>query len=67
MQDLTSLLSKSFNKEAIHYKALRELVNVTLKKQGPSKIRYVGANQAHSIHKKLSKEIMKRFQLRNRF
>ena len=42
-------------------------MNVTLKKQGPSKIRYVGANQAHSMHKKLSKEIMERSQLRNRF
>ena len=42
-------------------------MNVTLQKQGPIKKRYARANQAPYTNKKLSKEIMKRSRLRNKF
>ena len=39
MKDLQTLLTKSFNEEAIPFQALRESVNVTLKKHAPTKKR----------------------------
>ena len=42
-------------------------MNVTLEKNAPTKKRYARANQAHYMNKKLSKEIMKRSPLRNKF
>ena len=47
--------------------ALKESVNVTFEKHAPSKARYTRANQAPYMNKKLSKEIMKRSRLRNKF
>ena len=67
IKDLKTLLSKSFNEETIPFQALRESVNVTLEKHAPSKARYTRANQAPYMNKKLSKEIMKRSRLRNKF
>ena len=64
---LQTLLTKSFNEEAIPFQALRESVNVTLEKHAPTKKRYARANQAPYMNKKLSKEIMKRSSLRNKF
>ena len=58
---------KSFNEETILFQALRESVNVTLEKHTPTKKRYARANQAPYMNKKLSKEIMKRSCLRNKF
>ena len=66
-KDLQTLLTKSFNEEAIPFQALRESVNVTLEKHAPTKKRYARANQAPYMNKKLSKEIMKRSRLRNKF
>ena len=51
----------------ISFQALRESVNITLEKHAPSKARYTRANQAPYMNKKLSKEIMKRSCLRNKF
>ena len=51
----------------ISFQALRESVNITLEKHAPSKARYTRANQAPYMNKKLSKEIMKRSRLRNKF
>ena len=65
--DLQTLLTKSFNEEVIPFQALRKSVNVTLEKQAPIKKRYARANQAPYTNKKLSKEIMKRSHLRNKF
>ena len=62
-----SILILSFNEEAIPFQALRESVNVTLEKYAPTKIRYARDNQAPYMSKKLSKEIMKRSRLRNKF
>ena len=42
-------------------------MNVTLKKHAPTKKRYARANQAPYMNKKLSREIMKRSRLRNKF
>ena len=57
----------SCNEKTIPYSKLRESVNATLEKHAPSKTRYVRANQAPYMNKKLSKEIMKRSRLRNKF
>ena len=58
---------KSFNEEAIPFQALRKSVNVTLEKHAPTKKRYPRSNQPPIWTKKLSKEIMKRSRLRNKF
>ena len=42
-------------------------MNATLEKHAPSKIIYTRANQAPYMNEKLSKEIMKRSHLRNKF
>ena len=67
IKDLQTLLTKSFNEKAIPFQVLRESVNVTLEKHAPTKKRYARANQAPYMNKKLSKEIMKRSRLRNKF
>ena len=67
IKDLKTLLSESFNRETNPLQALRESVNATLEKRAPSKARYTRANQALYMNKKLSKEIMKRSRLRNKF
>ena len=46
---------------------LKETVNRTLEKHTPLKKKYVRANQIPFINKTLSKEIMKRSRLRNKF
>ena len=48
-------------------KILKESVNITIGKYAPLKKRYVRANQSPFMNKKLSKEIMKRSRLRNKF
>ena len=45
----------------------KETVNIILEKHAPTKKKYVRANQAPFITKTLSKEIMKRSRLRNKF
>ena len=67
IKDLKTLLSESFNGKTIPLQALRESIDVTLEKHAPSKARYTTANQATYMNKKLSKEIMKRSCLRNKF
>ena len=67
IKDLQTLLTKSFNEETIPFQALRESVNVNLEKHAPTKKWYARANQAPYMSKKLSKEIMKRSCLRNKF
>ena len=58
-----TVMKMYYNKQ----KALRESFNVTLEKYAPSKARYTRTNQAPYTNKKLSKEIMKRSRLRNKF
>ena len=67
IKDFKTLLSESFNEETIPFQALRESVNAALEKHAPSKTRYTRANQAPYMNKKLSKKIMKRSRLRNKF
>ena len=67
IKDLKTLSSKSFNEETISFQALRESVNVNLEKHAPSNARYTRANQVPYMNKKLSKKIMKRSCLRNKF
>ena len=66
IKDFQTLLTKSFNEEAISFRALRESVNVTPEKHASTKKQYARANQAPYMNKKLSKEIMKRSRLRNK-
>ena len=67
IKDIELLLSKSCNQQNVTFKILKESVNITLDKHAPSKKRYVRANQSPFMYKKLSKEIMKRSRLRNKF
>ena len=67
IKDLQTLLTKSFNGEAIPFQTLRESVNLTLKKHAPTKKRHARATQAPYMNKKLSKEIMKRSRLEINF
>ena len=67
IEDLQVLLSKTFNEETIPFEALRKSVNVTLEKHAPIRRRYARANQALYMNKRISKEIMKRSRLRNKF
>ena len=53
IKDLQTLLTKSFNEEAMHFQALGESGNVTLENHSPTKKQYVRANQAPYMKKKL--------------
>ena len=67
IKDVQTLLTKSFNEQAISFQALRKSVNVTLGKNAPTKKQYARANQAPYMNKKLSKEIMKHLTLEINF
>ena len=67
MKDIELLLSKLCNQQNVPFKILKESVNITLDKYAPLKKRYVRANQSPFMNKKMSKEIMKRSCLRNKF
>ena len=67
IKDLQTFLTKPFNEEAMPFQALKESVNVTLEKHTATKRRYFRANQTFYMNKKLSKEVMKRSCLRNKF
>ena len=51
IKDLQTLLTKSFNEEAIPFQALRKSVNVTLEKYAPTKKRYARAKITKSKNK----------------
>ena len=55
------------NQQNVPFKILKESVNITLGKYAPLKKRDVKANQSRFMNKILSKEIMKRSRLRNKF
>lgn len=67
IQDVIALLSKSFHEEIVPFEALRKSVIVTLEKNASTKTRFNRANQVPDMNKKLSKEIMKRYCLRNKY
>ena len=67
IKDIELLLSKLCNQQNVPFKILKESVNITLDKHILLKKRYVRANQSPFMNKKLSKEIMKRSRLRNKF
>ena len=67
IKDIELLLSKLCNQQNAPFKILKESVNITLDKHAPLKKRYFRANQSPFMNKKLSKEIMKRSCLRNKF
>ena len=67
IKDTELLLSKLCDQQNVPFKILKESVNITLEKHAPLKKRYVRANQSPFMNKKLSKEIMKRSRLRNKF
>ena len=67
IKDIESLLSKLCNQQNVPFKILKESVNITLDKHPQLKKRYVRANQSPFMNKTLSKEIMNRLRLRNKF
>ena len=67
MKDLEENLTKFEHFRNIPSISFKETVNIILEKHAPTKKRYVRANQAFFITKTLSKEIMKRSRLRNKF
>ena len=60
-------MPKLCDQQNVSFKILKESVNITLDKHAPLKKRYVRANQSPFLNKKLSKEIMKRSHLKNKF
>ena len=67
MKDLEEHLTKFEYFDNISSNLFKETVNTILEKHAPTKKKYVRANQAPFITKTLSKEIMKRSRLRNKF
>ena len=67
MKDLEEDLTKFEHFDSIPSNLFKETVNIILEKHAPTKKKYVRANQAPFITKTLSKEIMKRSRLRNKF
>ena len=67
MKNLEKPLRKFEHFDNIPSNLFKETVNIILKKHAPTKKKYVRANQAPFITKTLSKEIMKRSRLRNKF
>ena len=67
MKDLEEHLTKFEYFDNIPSNLFKETVNTILEKDAPTKKKYVRANQAPFITKTLSKEIMKRSRLRNKF
>ena len=67
MKDLEEHLTKFEHFDNILSNLFKETVNIILEKHAPTKKKYVGTNQAPFITKTLSKEIMKKSRLRNKF
>ena len=67
IKDTELLLSKLCHQQNVPFKILKESVNINLDQNAPLKERYFRANQSLFMKKKLSKEIMKRSRLRNKF
>ena len=62
MEELTSK-----HNEPLKFESFKNIVDKILEKHAPMKKRFVRANQAPFVNKKISKEIMKRSRLRNKF
>ena len=67
MKDLEEHLTKFEHLANIPSNLFKETLNIILEKHAPTKKKYVRANQVPFITKTLSKEIMKRSRLRNKF
>ena len=67
IKDIELLLSNLCDQQNVLLKILKESVNTSLDKYAPLKNIYVSANQSPFMNKKLSKKIMKRSHLRNKF
>ena len=65
INDVKELISK-YN-EPLKFESFKNIVDKILEKHAPMKKRFVRANQAPFVNKKISKEIMKRSHLRNKF
>ena len=57
----------SENNEFLNFESFKRIVDKTLDKYTPIKKRYVRANQAPFMNKRINKEIVKRRRLRNKF
>ena len=67
VNDLLQSLAKCENHENLPFTSFKETANVALDIHAPMKQKYVRANQAPFMTKTLSKEIMKRSRLRNKY
>ena len=65
INDVEELTSK--HNEPLKFESFKNIVDKILEKHVPMKKRFVRANQAPFVNKKISKEIMKRSRLRNKF
>ena len=65
INDVEELTSK-YN-EPLKFESFKNIADKILEKHAPMKKRFVRANQAPFVNKKISKEIMKRSRLRNKF
>ena len=65
INDVEELTSK-YN-EPLKFESFKNIVDKILEKHAPMKKRFVRANQAPFVNKKITKEIMKRSRLRNKF
>ena len=65
INDVEELTSK-YN-EPLKFESFKNIIDKILEKHAPMKKRFVRANQAPFVNKKISKEIMKRSHLRNKF
>ena len=65
INDVEELTSK-YN-DSLKFELFKNIVDKILEKHAPMKKRFVRANQAPFVNKKISKEIMKRSRLRNKF
>ena len=65
VNDVEELTSK-YN-EPLKFESFNNIVDKILEKHAPMKKRFVRANQAPFVNKKISKKIMKRSRLRNKF
>ena len=67
IKDVKTALSKFYSEQYVPFKTLNESVNITFDKRAPLMKRYIRGNQFPFMNKRISKEIMKRSCLRNKF
>ena len=65
--ELNEMLNDTYNKNTVNYKSFELIFMILLNKHAPMREKYVRANNAPFMNKVLSKAVMNRSRLRNRF